>query len=375
MSLLSFLFGGGHPSQQQQPPVAQGPSGTQYPYDQNGNIVAVPPQGQAPVAPGSLVQHLATMAPAAPLAASAAPQPPQQPQDQAPIEVTGDSWHPRKASVLGQISDYILGTHFGKNTVRQNMEGALQHLNSDPQEAISRMTKFNPEGAMDLYSKVASEQHWNALAKREGDLTALGQTKAFMPIAAGMMNRISTGPDGQPLAQIDPAAWQAARNQLLNVGSHFGMTPEQINDLVPETPDVNVARALAAGEFPVSRQASTAEKRDEFGKLLPIRQQNANANTTRAGAAAQQANTGVINAQTSEGRLNEEITKDRTTEQQRQQGLDQKPPKMRVIMTKYGPMETSGNVGILRRPDGSSLRYISTDGVNFVPTHQKPKGK
>lgn len=321
MSLLSFLFGGGHTTQNTPP--------HQWGYDSDGYLtsqaqgapqmgsqgpqVAMAPQqapnpSASPVTPSSPTggPSSAINSPLPGSDAHTAPVP--DPNDPNAITIQGDPWKPKHTGILGQIADYILGTHINRGVVRQNMEGALEHINSNPQEAIARMAKFDPQTAMELYSKVASEQHWNAMADRSKALTDMQITKGFMPIAAGIMNRIGTDANGQPLQNIDPNAWATAKHQLMTIGQHYGMTPDQINDLVPDTPDPNVAATLAAGNFPVYRQASLAEKTTNDQGRLTVSQANERDHNIAARAAATQAANGSKNAQSNAERAGADVT-------------------------------------------------------------------
>lgn len=362
MGLLSLLFGGGQAAAQ----AAQPPN--QFGYDPNGYLTAVPngggnvPQPQAAPAPspGSLVQHLATVAPTAPLAQGPQATPPQQPQQGDDITVTGDNWRPKKASVLGQIADYFLDTHFGRNTVRQNMEGALQHLTSNPDEAIRRMAMFDPEEAEKLYQHVSSVKHYNGMLDRQNlALDDLEEQRIFQ--RAGNMAAVANADN-----------WPQMRSQIVQMAAARGdKLGQEMDTMLPKDYDPNAAQYISAGAMPVKAQVQAAETNRHH--TVSEQQQEGHYGDQRQYYQGIVRN-GATNAATGQARQQEQVAHDTTTEGQTQDKINQKPPQMTVKMTKYGPMEVTGNSAVLRRPDGTSLRYITTDGVNWVPTHQKPKG-
>lgn len=284
-----------------------------------------------------------------------------------------DNWKPKHTSFLGQLADYILGTHINEQTIRENMEGALQNLNTNPDQAIRRMAEFNPQAAMELYQKVNSEKHWNAAADRQSALTDLQGAKAFMPMVAGMVQHISTDANGQPIQNIDPNAWAAMKHQALTVAQHYHLSPDMVNDMIPDTPDPNVASALANGSFPVYRQAALANTVRHQGVMEGIGQQNAESNHVRAQAAMIGANNGTARVGIDQGNLSERINQDGIVDSQRQQALDKKPNQQTSVMTKYGPalIDPSGTTMHLKR-GGKTYTYVKTGGqggqVNWTPT-------
>lgn len=259
MGLLHFLFGGGHPDPQAAPPPHQfgyDPSGYLTPQMNGGGAPVAPPPPQAP-APGSLVSQVAQQAPAAPAnqpPPQAPPQAPQTPQDpNSPITVSapsGDTWKPHKAGILGQIADYLLDTHFGKENVRRNMAGALEHINSDPQEAVRRMAMVDPQEAEKLYTSVTREMHQTAMEKHQNDVYGNMAENQAMTVARNMATYATPANQAAVSAGITRYLQAKGVNQSLI-------------DTIP-TPDGSPDdfKMFAQGGIPAGKQASLVESHE-----------------------------------------------------------------------------------------------------------------
>lgn len=355
--LLDFLFGGSQAA-------AQAPqAGHSWGYDKDGYLTQIPNGGgamptpqmpQAP-APGAVVQQAAQQAPAMPVAQSSlAPQA----SEQDPITVQGDSWKPKKAGILGQIADYLLDTHFGKNTVRQNEEGALEHLTSNPMEAIRRMAKFDPEGAQALYHSVMREQHQAAGEKHQSDVYENMAENQAMSVARNMAS-VAT-PENSTAVQAQITKYLTAK----------GVNPALIDTIPDANGSIDDFKTFAQGGVPAGRQAALVEQARnhdlQHGDRAASLSERGSFHKGLLGQGAERI--GV-----SQGNLDERREHDDVMETQGQERVDNKPGQMTSVMTPAGPalIDPTGNILHLKR-GGKTYTYIkggSKNGkVNWVPT-------
>lgn len=375
MGLLNSLLGMVQGPAQQPPPNPYG-----FGYDPDGYLVHQP-QGQ----PGALLQHVAANAPAQPLTSPAPPQAtPQAPQGQTdpsgqPITVTGgapDTWQPKHNGILGQIADYIIGTHFGKNVHRQNMEAALQDVMTDPKQAFNRMDKFDPEAAQEFYQHYVTNTRMQGAQDRMNRSTDLMTGRYADGIVGNMMNTAlqSRGPDGQP----DPAIWQEMRNRAMQLGERYN----QDYSTIPDKPDASYATALSSGVIPAAKQNKLADDRDYRGQVMTLRRENfksedayrkamAAQGAQRTGIMGENAETAGQNADTREGELNTRQQEFGATHQSTTvRATDGRPG--------YGITSPDGKKMIWYVPDGTKHMFLrGGDGNHWVPTGQiqTPKKK
>jgi hypothetical protein len=245
MGLFSALFGGGHTPPPGVPPHRWG-------TDADGYLV---PQ-MAPQ-PGAMVQQAAAQAPAAPSnqMPQAQAQASSQPDTNTPITVTGtnpDNWKPRHNGFLGQLADYVLGTHTGDHIHRLNMEDAMQSILSNPDQALRRMAKFDPDEAEKFYNTVVDNKRMQQMADRQNSVLDLQRDRYADGMIGNMMYSVyQNAKDGQ----VDPAQYQAMRNRAIEVGNRYG---KDYASSIPETPDINDAQSFGMGVMPASRQAAVA---------------------------------------------------------------------------------------------------------------------
>lgn len=315
MGLLHFLFGGGHPDPQAAPPPHQfgyDPSGYLTPQMNGGGAPEASPPPQAP-APGSLVSQVAQQAPAAPANQPPPQAPPQAPQDpNSPITVSapsGDTWKPHKAGILGQIADYLLDTHFGKENVRRNMAGALEHINSDPQEAVRRMAMVDPQEAEKLYTSVTREMHQTAMEKHQNDVYGNMAENQAMTVARNMATLAT--PENAP-------AVSARITQFLQAK---GVNQSLIDTIPAPDGSPDDFKMFAQGGVPVGKQISVNEQvrnhgvqhqdrvagqgiqrernqimREQGSQRIGIAEQNSEIARTNSGIAQQNADTAASRA-------------------------------------------------------------------------------
>lgn len=368
MGLLSMLLGGAGASAGATPPRKWG-------TDADGYLV---PQMSQPQ-PGAMVQQAAAQAPAAP--SNQMPQAQAQPQPSdpnAPITVTGtnpDDWKPRHNGFLGQLADYVLGTHTGDHVHRLNMEDAMQSILSNPDQALRRLAKFDPDEAEKFYNTVVDNKRMQQMADRQNSVLDLQRDRYADGMIGNMMYSVyQNAKDGQ----VDPAQYQAMRNRAIEVGNRYG---KDYASSIPETPDINDAQSFGMGVMPASRQAAVAatergqdmtaaaraaslKERAGFhqGELglgrdrVTIGQENAGSAAENADAHQQ----GVTNQQT---RFNE-THQGKTVQSPGRPG--------------HGQVANDGQTMVWYMPDGSRHLYLrGKDGQHWVYTHKSvaPKSK
>lgn len=226
-SLLDLLFGGSNAAAAAPP--------QNVPQGMPVGVPPAPPPAQA----GSLVQQMAQTAPAAP-------------SNQAPIIVQGanpnpDAWKPHKAGILGQIADYFLDTHFGKENDRRNRVGALEHLTSNPMEAIKRLEQVDPEAAEKLYNEVTDNQRANDNLSRQNR------------IYDGMNENLVYGRAASAMSGATPDTWGSMRDTMLKMGQARGV---DMSEIIPEQYDPTSIRTIQNGAIPMAKQAALYEQHD-----------------------------------------------------------------------------------------------------------------
>lgn len=387
--------GGGAPVQQQvsmagSPPPPQMSSG--QPMTSQAPAPPPPDNSRVPATgAGAMVQALARAAPAAPsnqpaadpLAALPAPganqgdgQSAGQPQTgmggptnpNAPITVTAnpmpgapvsgnppDTWKPKHAGILGQISDYILGTHFGKNTERQNLEGSEQNMTSDPMSVVRRMAQFDPQAAQAMYGQVMREQHQTAMEGHQSDVLDNIKEQQVMRTVQGMA--MNARPDNMPAVSSSIKQYMQAK----------GIDPSLIDTVPDANGTLDDFKTFAQGGIPAGRQAAITEHGREADQTNATRRaQQAQTDNWRWNGVLpvmqQNANSAAGNAKTNAGRLAQTTQNDLANQSMREQGLQQKPQHPQVLTGangETGTTDTTGNFWDVVDPStGISHRYI-----------------
>lgn len=102
------------------------------------------------------------------------------PQD---VTVKGDSWQPKHESVLGVIGDFLMMRRgmqpiFRQRTDEANLKSAMQGFQRDPETAISRVRKVDPEMAYKMQQQLQVTNTNKALEDtRIADLREKGLTR------------------------------------------------------------------------------------------------------------------------------------------------------------------------------------------------------
>jgi hypothetical protein len=360
MGLLSSLFGN-KPQVQQAPPHHFG-------YDADGYLTpqmnggGAPVQSQAPA--GSLVKQIAQQSPAAPSNQAPATDP------NSPITVTGqdpDTWRPHHAGLLGQIADYILDTHIGRGVERKNMEEALQHLTSNPMEAVKRMAKFNPEAAQALYDKVTDNQRQSDNLSRQNDVLGLQKDRYLDGIVGNMMYAASQ--------KNDPALYAAARQQAITYGNRYGKDynyiPEQMDPANTEAFGMGVvpaARQMAVGEQVRNHDVQHSDRAASLSERAKFHQGELNLGGGRLGVAQENAATSGRNADTREESVGNTQERFNSTHQGKTVQSPGRPG--------HGTVSNDGLSMTWFMPDGTKHLYLrGKDGNHWVYSHQAKKPK
>lgn len=327
------------PPMPQQAPVAQAPA----------------PQPQA----GSLVQQMAQASPAAP--SNQAP-PQAAPQDpNTPIDVVGhdlDTWKPHKAGFLGQVADYILGTHIGRGVERKNMEEALQHITSNPMEAIRRMAQVNPEAATALWDKVKDNMRADGAQERLNRVNDLTVDKYLDTDTANAMYYASKSGN--------PEIYKAARDRAIAHGQRFGKDYSDI----PEDFNPSYAEAYGAGVIPAAKQMSVASQ-DANHKLQHEDRQaatteRANYHAGQLGLGAQRVGIAKTNSGIAQQNANTAAQKAALWAQQNQGGAVQVAPDGSALVP-----DKTGKTAVRFMKDGRKALYIrGPDGHHWRFSHQ-----
>lgn len=357
--LLQLLFGGAAA-----PAAAPHKWGT----DPDGYLV---PQAVAPApppndpnrtpAPGALVNQVAQASPASSLVQAATN--PEAADNRTPITVsapTGDTWKPHKAGILGQIADYLLDTHFGKENERRNMEGAMEHLTSNPMEAVRRMAKFNPQAAQELYDKVIDNQRMQGTLDRQNRATDIMADKYLDGYVANMMYAASQS--------NDPGMYEAARQRAIQMGGRYG---RDYNDL-PTEMNPEYTKAYGMGAIPAARQMAVGEQVRNHDIQHGDRVEGHSIQRERNQIMREQGNARIG---VSQGNLDERREHDDVIEGQGQERINQNKPGT-PTMTKYGPgtISPDGNTLTINNPVHGALQYIKVNGEWHLSKTKPNKG-
>lgn len=344
MSLLDVILGGSQAA-------ATMPNGNQYDYDADGNLI---PKAR----PGALVAQAAQAAPAAP-------------SNQAPIDVVGkapvDTWRPKKAGLLGQIADYLFDTHFGRENVRRNMQGALEHLTSNPTEAIKRLNQVDPTAATELWDKVRDNQRADDAQARMNKAADLGIDKYIDQFIAGVLNRATQSDN-------PTAMWPKAVARAREIASRYG---KEVN--LPDIYDPMDADLNSMGVIPPAKQITLKQGQQRLDDNKDYREKNLAERTKYHDGSLQQGWARVAN-QAQSIRNQDKHATNRENIQRTQN--DKQPGKQGSVVMVKG--ERSGeSYPMLVNPDktqgimtrgGKKYLYYNVNG-NFVFQGEiKPKG-
>jgi hypothetical protein len=366
MGLLQAIFGGGHSTPQTPPPP-----GHQWGYDEQGNLVPVPVAPQAP-----------TQAPQgapSPLSAAPAPQAPQQAPaaspdatdgSATPVQVVGrvpqDNWQPHHAGILGQISDYILGTHFGRENERRNLAGALQSLETNPNLAIRRLMKVNPELAMRLEGQEADDKRQAGVAARQEDYDNYRKEQATYQLASQML-----------ASAKDPTTYTTLREQVRNLYNSRSIPFNEA--LFPEQYDETAVHGITDSTIKNGQKAQIAETGRHHGVTEQQGEERIDEtgrhNLANEGLGAARVSVSRQQAAIAGGNLSERVRHDGVSEGQRQQTINSKPPGVQYLDTKYGKgrIDKTGKVMIIEpndpRIDQSKLTKNPKDGKSYLVYH------
>lgn len=382
MGLLSFLLGhhdpNAQPGQPGQPPQAPP---TQFGYDPQGYLTPQQPQG----APGALLQQVAATNPTSALTAppqqqqapaypsqgqapQAMPQAMPQGQGQAPITVTGqapppDTWKPHKAGILGQISDYLLGTHFGNENVRRNEAAAMEHIDKDPMEAVHRMMQVDPIAAEALYEKVTDQK------RQQGNLDR--QNRVY----DGMNENIVYQRLANSMAGANPQNWGTRREMMIRMANQRGI---DATDLIPEQYDPDSIETMRYGAVPVAKQMQQAETHEKNQDTKSYRDRVLKERTTfHAGELAQgrtrlniaQTNSDTMGQNADTAAMNADTNRMKTVDTMNRMGVH-------TLRSKGHPgygQTVKGNPGqmIWYMPDGTKHLFLrGKDGNDWHYAHQ-----
>jgi hypothetical protein len=244
---------------------------------------------------------------------------------------TPDNWKPHHAGILGQIADYILGTHFGRENESRNMQGALEHFQTNPQEAINRLMQVNPDAAVKLYDKVTDNN------REQGTLTR--QNRALDGVLENqVLNRTAN-----MMGAANEKNWAQMREQAIAYGNSHGF---DVSPYVSQTYDPDGVDLMRAGAVPVKAQIAQQETHDYHAATTDYRnkslterdnyhQERIGIDKDRVGIAQQNANTSAKNAGTSAGRLDETKRHNGVTETRL--AANGAKGSRGTVQTKYGP--------------------------------------
>lgn len=161
------------------------------------------------------------------------------PVDGEDIEVVGDTWQPKKLSPVAKFLDFFLKGNLSHNNRKRNERSAMEGFQRDPDRAISRMRRVDPDKAWDMYddqSRIRANK-------------ALEMTRARADIERGGNNLGNML--GAIQASSTPAKVYGERlPHLRRYAKHMGY-PE---DMLPDTYDETGVEMLRSASIPTFQQ-------------------------------------------------------------------------------------------------------------------------
>lgn len=246
------------------------------------------------------------------------------------ITVQADPWKPKKESLLGQIGDAVLLMKgmkpiFRERTDNKNMESAMEGFQKDPEQAIRRMRRVDPETAWKM-----QEDYTRMKANEE-----LAQQRAEARRAQGgqMIGGIlSSIPNDKTAADVYTKVLPTIRK----MSEYYGYDPS----LLPDKYDPDEINAM-------THQGLSAYQAKRLGQY----------------------GTEIENTQNYRGQRLKQMQQSvdqtgqhyQTEEQIQQQRADHANRDRSVVQTKYGPAEVAadGKSMVLVGPDGLKHKYLN----------------
>lgn len=328
MNLLSLLLGS-----------SAGAPHPQFETDAQGYVV---PTNQPPAAPTPMARALI------PPQASTLDSP-----DPSAINVNGlapDNWKPHNASVLGQIADYFLGTHFGRENEERNFEQALQA--KTPMAAIRRVALFDPARAWKMYNEQVDNIRQQGSLDRQNRYMDLANENLLYGRVAGMMGAAT------------PQTWGAMREQALRMGQARG---KDLSYLIPEQYDPEAIDTIRYGAVPVKTQEQLTETARSHRANEGIRQQNADTAAERNQIMREQGSEriGISQQNADTGRMNADTAK--TNAETSRKSEEKRPDKSGKSTNQQYVRDPQGNVvGMIRYEGGTPVIYHKNGGKYAV---------
>lgn len=284
------------------------------------------------------------------------------------IVVKGDSWKPKKNTVLGAIADAISyysdgTTPFKDERDKANMESASKGLMNHPEEAIGRLAQINPEFAWKQRGQVTDDKRMQGGLDRQNQLLEFQKQKHVYSQLANMM--------GVAVKRKNPANWTQMRQQALNYANQYGI---DASGIIPENYDEDAIDTITLGSVPVAKQMQLDETKQYHGDTMDYRNRNLEERSRyhqgQLGLGEQRVGVQAKNS-------DETARHNTETEATAKQNANQSPhAARRTIQTKYGPAVISpdGARAILSH-GGKNYGYTIVNGT-MVPTGEiKKKGK
>lgn len=182
------------------------------------------------------------------------------------VTVTGDTFKPKKESVLGVIGDFLLMRRgmqpiFRQRTEEANMKEALKGFQRDPASAISRVRQIDPELAFKMQQQLQASNANNAL---EQERRIEIQDKGVQRIG-GMLGAVQNSKD--------PAAIYAKTLPTMRRWAEtYGIDPSSL----PDTYDADAVNGFRSGAISPYQQESLSQRDQARQDLNTYRQSSLN---------------------------------------------------------------------------------------------------
>lgn len=173
-------------------------------------------------------------------------------QDAVDAIVTG--FKPKKLNFFQALGDQLL-MHWGNKPIFEkrnhdkNMKRAMEGFTSDPKEAISRISQFDPDLAWQLLNTVQDNQRQNAVLERQNRALDMRNDDYLYQQTAGMMGAAT------------PETWGQMRDLALKRAAARNGNVEALAGIIPEQYDPSAIEYIRYGAIKPKDQMVIAERK------------------------------------------------------------------------------------------------------------------
>lgn len=165
------------------------------------------------------------------------------------INVMGDTWKARGQTILGALADAYMstngmGTPFTDERNNRNMREAMEGFVSDPEQAIRRISQFNPDEAWKMHNQHVDNKRQQGSLDRQNKVYDLSVEKMVDSKIGGLL--YSAAQSG------NPALIAKARDMAIRLGNQYGI--DYSERLPADNAGIEDFALMAMGHIPAPKQ-------------------------------------------------------------------------------------------------------------------------